>query len=145
MSRRFAFLPALVLLLVLAPGLAIPQTQAFVTLAELRNLVRPLLIFAPKPDDPQLEIQLRTLEEHARQAHDLSLLPIDVPYDAPTTTPAKFTDAEATSLRRRFQITPTEFTVILLDDQLAEIHRSSKPLSIQELDHLVKTTHRIVQ
>lgn len=145
MSRRFAFLSALALLLVLAPGLATPQTQAFVTLAELRNLVRPLLIFAPTPDDPQLETQVRMLGENSREAHDLSLLPIDVPYQTPTITPAKFTDAEVASLRRRFQVAPNEFAVILLDDQLAELYRSSKPLSLQELAHMIKAAHHIVQ
>lgn len=132
-------------LLLAATGSAIPQTQAFVTLAELRNLVRPLLIFAPVPDDPQLELQISTLTEHARQTHDLSLLPIGVPYQNATPTPAKFTDHEAASLRRRFQVAPNDFTVILLDDQGSEIYRSPRPLSIRELAQLIKSAHRIIQ
>jgi len=145
MSRRFIPLSALALLLVMAPGLAISQTQAFVTLPELRNLVRPLLIFAPSPNDPQFELQVRTLKEHSRQAHDLWLLPIGVPYDSPTPTPAKFTDSEARTLRQRFHVGPTQFAVILLDDQLDEMYRATTPLTMQELTRMVRATHRIVQ
>ena len=145
MSRRFAFLSALALLLVTAPGPAISQSQAFVTLPELRNLVRPLLIFAPSPNDPQFETQVRTLEEHSRQARGLWLLPIGVPYHSPTPTPAKFTDSEARTLRSRYHVGPTQFAVILLDDQLDEMYRAARPLTMQELTRMVKAAHRIVQ
>ena len=46
------------------------QQVALVTLPQLKDRFRPLLVFAPRPDDPQLEIQLRTLEEHAAEAQD---------------------------------------------------------------------------
>lgn len=144
MSRAYSMLLAAVLLL--APtGPATPQTQAFVTLAELRNLVRPLLIFAPAPGDPLLELQISMLNEHARETRALSLLPIGLPFQNATPTPAKFTDGEAASLRRRFQVAPGEFVVILLDDQGSEISRSPRPLSIRELAQMIKSAHRIVQ
>jgi hypothetical protein len=139
MSRAFTMLLAAAFL-VSAPGHTTPQTQAIVTLPELRYLVRPLLIFAPKPDDPQLEIQIRTVEEHAVQAHDLLLLPIGLPYQNAPPTPAKFTDAEAESLRRRFSVAPTDFAVILLDKQGSMVSRSPKPLSIHELAQVIKET-----
>lgn len=146
MSRRFTFLSALALLLAVAPGLATPQTQAFVTLAELRNLVRPLLIFAPTRDDPQLEAQVHTLDENVRQTRDLYLLPVGVPFQSDPPTAAKFTEAEARSLRQQFQIAPTEFAVILLDDQGRELYRSAKPLSMTQLTKTIKAlAHRIVQ
>lgn len=146
MRRRFLPLAALVLLLVSAPGPATPQTQAFVTLAELRNLVRPLLIFAPTPGDPQLATQVRTLEDHLHQTRTLSILPVGVPLPNNPPTAAKFTDAEARSIRRRFEVAPTDFAVILLDQEGREIYRSPRPLSMPELARMIKgLAHPIVK
>ena len=146
MCRAFTMPLALVLLFAAAPGVAIAQTQAFVTLPELRNLVRPLLIFAPTRDDPQLEVQVRTLDQNLRQTRNLLLLPVGVPYQSDPPTPAMFTQSEARSLRRRFQVAPAEFAVILLDDQGAEIYRSHTPLSMPQLKKMIKAlAHRIIQ
>lgn len=146
MSRAFTMKAALVLLLAVSPGRATPQTQAFVTLQELRNLVRPLLIFAPTRDDPELMAQVQILNQNLRQTRNLYLLPVGVPYQSDPPTDAKFTLAEARSLRRRFQVAPADFTVILLDDQGSEIYRSPRPLSMQELTKMIKAlAHHIIR
>jgi hypothetical protein len=111
-----------------------PQTQGFVTLAGLRGIACPLLIFAPKPDDPQLEIQLRTLEEHPAETHNLTLVPIGIPYQNPSPTAARLTATDAESLRRRFNVAPADFALILLGKDGIQLLRSTKPLSMHRLE-----------
>ena len=98
---------------------------------------RPLLIFAPKPDDPQLGIQLRILNEHAAEAHDRQLIPVALPYHAPAATVAQFTDVEAEALRRRFHIAPSDFMVVLIGKDGGPKLRSSKPLSMNKLNETI--------
>jgi hypothetical protein len=104
------------------------------TLADLRDRARPLLIFAPKPDDPQLEIQLRTLAEHPSQASDRQIVPLALPFHAPEPTAAKLSEAEAVATRRRFNVAPGDFTVILIGKDGGEKLRSQKPLSMEKLN-----------
>jgi hypothetical protein len=82
---------ALALPFVVASGIA-PRTQAIptgiVSLVGLRDNARPLLIFAPKPDDPQLEIQLRRTQQNATVLAERDVVVIAIPYNSPSTTPA---------------------------------------------------------
>ena len=59
------------------------QQTAMTTLGALKNQYRPLLIFAPRPDDPQLEIQMRTLQEHAPEVQERDLAVIALPNGGP--------------------------------------------------------------
>ncbi len=121
----------------LAPMLHAPmlhaQQIAMTTLAQLRNQYRPLLIFAPRPDDPQLEIQVRTLQEHAAEAQDRDLAVITLPYQSPSPSRLQLAPAEAESTRRRFRVAPGDFAVILLGKDGGEKLRSGKPISMREL------------
>ncbi len=103
------------------------------TLAELRDHARPLLIFASRPDDPQLEIQVRTLNEHAAEAHERDLVPVALPYNNPSPTPVQFSATDAEAARRRFHVAPGDFTVILVGKDGGAKLRSAKPLSMQKL------------
>jgi hypothetical protein len=107
------------------------------TLAELRDTSRPLLIFAPTPGDPQLEIQLRTLNEHAPEAADRNLVPIAIIPGNPSPTSTTLTGSEAEAARRRFRITPADFTVILLGKDGGEKLRSHKPLTMRQLNSTI--------
>ncbi len=112
----------------------IPAQQiALVTLPQLRDQFRPLLIFAPRPDDPQLEIQLRTLEEHAAEAQNRDLAVIALPYGSPPPSRLQLTAGDADAARRRFGIAPADFTVILIGKDGGEKLRSGKPVSMQKL------------
>lgn len=106
-------------------------------LAAERDLARPLLIFASKPDDPQLEIQLRTLKEHAAEAHDRQIVTIALPYGNPGTSALQLSAAEAEAVRRRFHVAPGEFQVILLGKDGGPKLRSKKPLSMRRLEETI--------
>ena len=102
-------------------------------LDRLRDRVRPLLIFAPKPDDPQLEIQIRTLNEHAAETRDRDLVAIALPYNNPSPTTAQLSATDAEAVRRRFHVDPGDFRVILIGKDGGEKLRAKKPLPMEKL------------
>ncbi len=104
-----------------------------VSLASLRDRARPLLIFAPTPSDPQLQIQLRRLYDHADDVSAREIVVIALPYESPSPTLATLTVEAAQSVRRRFHIAPTDFTVILIGKDGGEKLRSTEPLTIEKL------------
>jgi hypothetical protein len=136
-ASSFAATFALPLLLAgLSQPPALAQTTAptgIVSLAGLRGLARPLLIFAPNPNDPQLEIQLRRLRDNAPTITELNIVVIAIPYNSPSPTQAMLTGDGAEAARRHFNIPPSDFAVILIGKDGAEKLRSSKPLSIDKL------------
>ena len=108
-----------------------------VSLTTLRDSSRPLLIFAPKPDDPQLQIQLRRLRDNAAAVSEHGIVVIAIPYESPSPTPAMFTVEAAHSARLRFHVAPTDFTVILIGKDGGEKLRSHKPLTIDQLSNTI--------
>lgn len=117
------------------PGLG--QMQGVTTLDALHGRARPLLIFASKPDDPQLEIQLRTLNEHAAEAHERDLVAIALPYNNPSPTPLQLSNSDAEAARRRFHVAPGDFAVILVGKDGGAKLRSAKPLTMQKLTETI--------
>lgn len=113
------------------------QQIALVTLSQLKDQFRPLLIFAPRPDDSRLEIQVRTLQEHAPEAGDRDLAVIALPYESPSPSRLQLNPAEAAAARRRFGIAPGDFAVILLGKDGSEKLRSVKPLSMKSLEQII--------
>jgi bifunctional DNA-binding transcriptional regulator/antitoxin component of YhaV-PrlF toxin-antitoxin module len=114
-----------------------PQANAapsgIVSLSNLRGQARPLLIFAPKPDDPQLEIQLRRLHDNAAAVSERDVVPIAIPFQSPSTTAAMLSGTDAQAVRRRFNVAPGDFEVILIGKDGGEKLRSSKPISMDKL------------
>jgi hypothetical protein len=127
----------LALALTMTPIIASPQTSAtptgIVSLTSLRDTARPLLIFAPTPNDPQLQIQLRRLNQSAAAIANRDIAVIAIPWNSPSPTAATLTDQDALAARRRFHIAPSDFTVILLGKDGGEKLRSSKPLTLDKL------------
>ena len=126
---RVPFLTAAVLLTA-----AVASAQSgIVSLRRLRSTSRPLLIFAPSPADPQLEIQLRALGSNPGDVAERDVVVIAVPYQSPAPTQATLTDAGATAARRRFHVAPGDFTVILLGKDGGEKLRSHQPVPLDTL------------
>lgn len=116
---------------------AMCQVTGLTTLQQLKDQARPLLVFAPKPDDPRLEIQMRTLQEHASEAHERDVVMVALPYNTPSPTAAQLSSDDALDARRRFGVAPGEFAVILLGKDGGSKLRSSKPISMQKLDDTI--------
>ena len=113
------------------------QQIALVTLSQLKDQFRPLLIFAPRPDDPRLEIQMRTLQEHSPETQDRDLAVIALPYGSPSPSRLQLTPAEAEAARRRFGIAPGDFAVILLGKDGGEKLRSGKSLAMSRIEETI--------
>lgn len=132
-------------LLALLPTLMTPpstpaQTPASpTTLASLRDNYRPLLLFAPRPDDPALLAQLQKLKDAAPGLTERQVLLIAIPFANPSPTNPSLTPADALAARRRFQVAPAEFTVILLGKDGGEKLRSRNPISFDKLRDLIDT------
>ena len=124
---------ALTLLVCGAPA----QTTGMTSLQSLRDNSRALLVFAPQPNNPQLEIQLRTLREHEAEAHERDLVAIALPYNNPGPSAAQLSPDEAEAVRRRFHVAPADFVVILLGKDGGAKLRSSKPLTMEKLNETI--------
>jgi hypothetical protein len=130
--------PLILASLAVAPLLSQAPT-GIVSLTTLRDTARPLLIFAPTPDDPQLQIQLRRLHDNAAAVFERDIVVIAIPYESPSPTPAMFTVECAKFARIRFNVAPTDFTVILIGKDGGEKLRSHKPLTIDQLSTTIDT------
>ena len=113
---------------------AAAQATGLTTLVAQRDQTRPLLIFAERANDPQLEIQVRILSEHAAEAADRQLVPIALPYRAPGASALQLSAEDAEAARRRFHVTSGEFAVILLGKDGGVKLRSSKPIPMSKLE-----------
>jgi hypothetical protein len=133
LASLFAALALPLITLAATPPQAAPAPAGIVSLASLRGTARPLLIFAPKPDDSQLEIQLRRLHDNAAAIAERDIVVIAIPYQSPSPTQAMLTGDDAQTARRRFNIAPGDFAVILLGKDGGEKLRSAKPISIDKL------------
>ena len=103
------------------------------TLSHLRDTARPLLIFAPQRDDPQMQRQMRILTENATAVAERDITVIALPYTSPSRSAATMTAAEASATRRRFRIQPTDFVVILVGKDGGEKLRSRDPIPFATL------------
>ena len=119
--------------MVLSPRSTSAQQVGLTSLSALRNQARPLLIFSATPDDPQLGIQLRTLQEHAAEARERQIVAIALPFQTPSPTTLQFAGTEAAGARRHFHVAPGEFAVILIGKDGGAKLRSSTPISMARL------------
>ncbi len=119
------------------PHPAHARQRGLTTLEAQRDRTRPLLIFAARPDDPQLEIQVRTLKEHAAEARERDIVAIALPYNNPSPTDLQLSSTDAEAARRRFHVAPNEFAVILLGKDGGEKLRAKKPISMERLEETI--------
>ncbi len=111
----------------------------------MRHCYRPLLVFAPTAADARLTRQQAWLDQAADDMMDRNVLylpvlpaaanaafraPLDVPFDL-------LAGPELASLRRRFQVAPMQFEVVLLGEDGGEKLRSSVPVPIEKLNALI--------
>ena len=125
-------------LVVLLGGFLLPNANSQepsspVTLAQLRDRFRPLLLFAARPDDPALLAQMTRLKDAAPGLREREVLVISVPYKDPSAGGVSLGAADAQAARRSFHIAPGDFTAILLGKDGGEKFRSTKPVSFEVL------------
>ena len=117
------------------PALPVVATAAFgpaLTMAQMRDHRRVLLIAAPVADDPRLRLQRATLAGWSMGAADRDLTVIELV----GRTVAGAAD-DAASLRARFNLLPGSFAVVLVGKDGREAYRSAAPVTAQVLQSTI--------
>lgn len=110
-----------------------PEMQSNVTLSELREKARPLLIFAPTAKDIRLIDQTGVVQANQKAAEERKLVAIAVPEKGEVSIGKTLEGDEAGKARQRFHVGPGEFVVVLVGKDGGEKLRSAKPLPFKRL------------
>ena len=141
---KHALLLAMVMMSLLPAALVSAQLAAtnphgvVRSLRALRDHSRPLLVFAPTGSDARLLGQMRLLAAHGNELNDRQVLPIAIvgsgaPEPQVGLNMAALSPEEAAAARRRFQIAPEAFVVLLLGKDGGEKLRSDQPIAYETL------------
>ena len=109
----------------------------------MRDCYRPLLVFAPSTASPSFKKQQSLLEQYADDMMDRNILFVPVPsnatgFNTPLDAPyALLKPAQTAAIRRRFQVDPASFLVILLGEDGGEKYHTSTPVSVLTLDSII--------
>jgi hypothetical protein len=124
------------------PTAACPDQPS--TLRAMRNCYRPLLVFAPAMDDPQLMEQFNQLRAHALdlKSRDLLYVPIvpeghNQPIPGSKIHTASLSEDELAAMRHHFKVEPAEFLVILVGKDGEEKLNSRTPVPVDQLKRLI--------
>ena len=130
------------------------------TLDSLRDVYRPLLVFAPTDSDQRFIRQARLLARGEFQLHERQVLfvPLNVTKEAKSVTKeaksvtkeakswgvafsgsdiAQFSDNEESRVRTLFHIRSADFTVILIGKDGGEKFRSHAPVTMERLNAVI--------
>jgi hypothetical protein len=118
----------------------IPTPYAQNPIQQLRGTARAILIFAPDTSNPDVLMQFALLErnEMALSERDAILVPIIAQHHTsdeafPGENISAGTDGDQLSARLKFNVKPTDFTIILLDKDGTEKLRSNTPVSVASI------------
>jgi len=109
------------------------------TVAQMRDLYRPVLIFAPTRD-PRLKQQVETFSSHRNDLieRQIMLVPSFDKYAGPVDREIiTFLPQEEPFLRKRFHVSDKDFTVILIGKDGGEKLRSSEVLPFDKLRNII--------
>ena len=114
------------------------------TLRAMRNCYRPLLVFAPALDNPQLVEQFNQLKTQAIELRSRSVLYVPIvpeghnqPIPGSRVPTARLSEDELAAMRHRFKVEPADFLVILIGKDGGEKLNSRTPVSVDQLERLI--------
>ena len=114
------------------------------TLHAMRNCYRPLLVFAPAMNDPQMVAQFNQLKTQVAELKSRDILYVPVvpeghnqPIPGSRLHTASLSEDELAAVRLHFKVEPTEFLVILIGKDGGEKLNSPSPVSVDRLKQLV--------
>jgi len=114
------------------------------TLRAMRDCYRPLLVFAPALDHPQLVNQFNQLKVRAIELKSRNLLYVPIvpeghnqPIPASKVPTARLSEDELAAMRHRFKVEPDEFLVILIGKDGEEKLNSRTPVPVDQLERLI--------
>ena len=114
------------------------------TLRAMRDCYRPLLVFAPSLDHPQLVNQFNLLKIRAVELKGRNVLYVPIvpeghnqPIPASKVPTARLSEDELAAMRHRFQVEPDEFLVILIGKDGEQKLNSRTPVPVDQLEKLI--------
>ena len=114
------------------------------TLRAMLNCYRPLLVFAPALDTPQLVQQFNELKAHASELKTRSVLYVPIvpeghnqPIPGSKVPTVRLSEDELAAMRHRFKVEPAEFLVILIGKDGGEKLNSRTPVTAAQLERLI--------
>jgi hypothetical protein len=114
------------------------------TLRAMRNCYRPLLVFAPALDNPQLAEEFNQLKAHAAELKSRSLLYVPIvpeghnqPIPGSKVPTARLSEDELAAMRHRFKVEPADFLVILIGKDGEEKLHSATPVAVEQIERLI--------
>ena len=114
------------------------------TLRAMLNCYRPLLVFAPALDTPQLAQQFNELKAHASELKTRSVLYVPIvpeghnqPIPGSRVPTVRLSEDELAAMRHRFKVEPAEFLVILIGKDGGEKLNSRTPVTAAQLERLI--------
>ncbi len=106
------------------------------TLRAMLDCYRPLLVFAPALDNPQLVQQFNELKAHAAELKTRSVLYVPIvpeghnqPIPGSKVPTVRLSEDELAAMRHRFKVEPAEFLVILIGKDGGEKLNSRTPVT----------------
>ena len=114
------------------------------TVRAMRNCYRPLLVFAPALDNPQIVAQFNQLKGHGAELKARSVLYVPIvpeghnqPILSTRIPTGRLSEDDLAATRLRFQVQPGQFLVVLIGKDGGEKLTSPTPVSLEHLLHLV--------
>jgi hypothetical protein len=147
MRGNFVFLTPLLLVCSGLYGQARPECQVVPkSFAAMRGCYRALLVFSATPNDARLKRQAQLLDGDADDMMDRFVLytpvapesqRLSTPLDAPYTV---LSAEQMGEIRTRFHVPPSQFAVLLLDEDGSVQLRSADPVNPVRLNALIDRT-----
>jgi Domain of unknown function (DUF4174) len=114
------------------------------TLRAMRGCYRPLLVFAPSLDNPQLVQEFNQLKAHAIELKSRSVLYVPIvpeghnqPIPGSKMPTARLSEDELAAMRHRFKVEPPDFLVILIGKDGEEKLSNTAPVPVDEMERLI--------
>ncbi len=107
----------------------------------MRGCYRPLLVFAPSLDNPQLVQEFNQLKAHAIELKSRSVLYVPIvpeghnqPIPGSKVPTARLSEDELAAMRHRFKVEPPDFLVILIGKDGEEKLSNKTPVPVDQLE-----------
>jgi len=147
-SSAFALIPAFSLAAMTGQTRS-PQSSAGCpaqpnTLRAMRGCYRPLLVFAPSLDNPQLVQEFDQLKAHAIELKSRSVLYVPIvpeghnqPIPGSKVPTARLSEDELAAMRHRFKVEAPDFLVILIGKDGEEKLSNKAPVPAEQIERLI--------
>ena len=123
-------------LIILLGTAAAAHAQEAHSLSQLQGTTRILMVFAPTPSSANFQRQMQLIERHSFELSSRNTVVVPVSLASDLFSGEQFplfTTTDQVYARTRYHVEPTEFAVLLLNEDGVEALRSKSPMDIHQL------------